>query len=288
MKFKRILFTIFLCFSLCCSMYSTIFAANPVVSIDCTDYDEDIRANDYGYKITYENNKKYFNGTANLLFVNGDVVLDADAVIINGTTLVPLRVISEKLNADVKWNSTTKTAEIQKDNISISVPIEKRYINVNGKTIETTAEAKIINSLTYVPLRAIASCFGANVGFYNIEDNINIIYVHDKKDKINISEEEAINIAEKIYKEDFLPTIDYAIQGLYDKTALELVESEGNFHAKITADFGEYYYVTFYDNRIHGLFVDKYDRTCYPVYFNMYCIFGVGQTENYNQWTYAF
>ena len=289
MNFKKILFQIILYLSLCYTICSTVFAANPVVSVDYTYYyDDDVKANDYDLKITYENNKKYLNGTANLLFVNGDVVLDADAVIENGTTLVPLRVISEKLNANVNWNSQNKTAEIQKDNVTIFAPIGKKYISVNGNTIETGAETKIINSLTYVPLRAIASCFGAEIGFYNHGEDVNIISVQNKNEKINISEEEAINIAEKIYKEDFLPLVEETVQSLYNQTALELLETDGKFHIKVAADFGEYYYITFYDEYNDGLFINKYNGTCYPIYHNMNCIFGVDQIGNYNQWMWYF
>lgn len=287
MKLKKILFTIFLCFNVCCSMYFTAFAANPVVDVRYTYYyDDGVKADNYNTVIEYENNKKYLNDTVNLLFVNGDVVLNADAVIENGTTLVPLRVISEKLNANVNWNSTTKTAEIQKDNVTISAPIGKKYISVNGNTIETGAETKIINSLTYVPLRAIASCFGADIGFYNHREDVNIMSVQNKNEKINISEEEAKSLAEKIYKEEFLPTINETVQGVFNMTAFDLIKEE--LHINVAADFGEYYYITFYNHRADGLLIDKYDRTCYPTYQSMYYIFGVGQPGYYDQWIWNF
>lgn len=205
MKLKMILFRLILCLSICANMCCTVFAANPIVSVSELD----------DLQIEYDNGVvKHTDGIANLVFINGDVIPEADAIIKNGTTLVPLRVISERLHANVNWNSKTRTAEIQKGNISMSIPVGKRYIEVNGKTIETGTESRMINSLTYVPLRAISSCFGADVGFYNVfmsknerlntTIEINIIYVQDKKDKINISQEEAINMAKKnIYRRFF-------------------------------------------------------------------------------------
>ena len=111
---------------------------------------------------------------------------------------------------------------------------QKLMNNVNGKTIETGTESRMINSLIYVPLRAISSCFGAEVGFYNIGKLIhrdatypvNIIYVHDKNDKVIISEEELILqindtqwvIASK-YKED---TVDFIPQFEYFKNILSI------------------------------------------------------------------
>ena len=196
MKLKMVLFRMVLCLSICATMCCTVFAANPIVSV--SEFDD--------LQIEYDNGiVKHTDGIANLVFINGDVIPEADAIIKNGTTLVPLRVISERLHANVNWNSKTRTAEIQKGNVSISVPVGKKYIEVNGKTIETGTESRMINSMTYVPLRAISSCFGANVGFYNVStwintdatNAVNIIYVHNRNDNVNISAEEAVNLAKK-------------------------------------------------------------------------------------------
>ena len=40
------------------------------------------------------------------------VLLDAPAMILNGSTMVPLRFVSEALGADVKWLEATQTASI--------------------------------------------------------------------------------------------------------------------------------------------------------------------------------
>lgn len=280
MGLKKILFKVILSLSICCNMCFTVFAANPIVDVVDTDGESHL-------EITYNNTiTKYVNGTANLLFVNGDIISDADVIIENGTTLVPLRIISEKLNANVNWNSVDKTVEIQKGNVSITVPIGTKYINVNGQTIETGTESRIVNALTYVPLRAIASCFGADVGFYNGLYEVNIIYVHDRNDEIKITEEEAINISEKIYKEEFLPTMNEYTQEVYGKNAIDVVKERFNF--KISADLGEYYYITFYNGSPQGLFINKYDGIGYPTYAASLCIFGINPMGEYEIWGWDF
>ena len=178
---------------------------------------------------------------------------------------------------------------------------QKLMNNVNGKTIETGTESRMINSLIYVPLRAISSCFGAEVGFYNIGKLIhrdatypvNIIYVHDKNDKVIISEEEAIKKARKIYIEDFLPTVDYIInyhiQYGYGKDTMDIVTNiKGEFDFKIAADLGEYYYVTFFKDDIQGLFVNKYDGACYPVNAFSVGIFSVTPVGEHLGWGLSF
>ena len=53
----------------------------------------------------------------NEMFINDkEVALDVPAKIVNGRTLLPLRAISENLDAEVKWDSETKTIDIKTDN----------------------------------------------------------------------------------------------------------------------------------------------------------------------------
>ena len=62
----------------------------------------------------------------NEMFINDEeVTLDVPAKIVNGRTLLPLRAISENLDAEVKWDSDTKTIEIKSD----SIPVEEENSN---------------------------------------------------------------------------------------------------------------------------------------------------------------
>ncbi|UZN01429.1 copper amine oxidase N-terminal domain-containing protein (plasmid) [Lysinibacillus sp. MHQ-1] len=57
--------------------------------------------------------------------INGQAVsIDVPAQIRNGTTLVPLRFISEALGANVKWDNKTLTATIEQNDKTISVKVE--------------------------------------------------------------------------------------------------------------------------------------------------------------------
>lgn len=95
------------------------FAANPIVSVSCHGYDE-------GYSIQYSDKSKDCSAPVILLFVNGEVVSDADAIIKNGTTLVPLRIVSDKLGAVTNWDPVSRSVEITKGNIKIKLTIGKK------------------------------------------------------------------------------------------------------------------------------------------------------------------
>lgn len=58
----------------------------------------------------------YFEGlpVVNFLIDGKTVASDVPAVILNGRTMVPVRVISENLGANVNWNNNTYTVEISK------------------------------------------------------------------------------------------------------------------------------------------------------------------------------
>jgi hypothetical protein len=57
--------------------------------------------------------------------VNGNILyMDTPVLIMNGTTMVPLRFVGETLGADVKWNSATKTVEISTDGGAVPTPAE--------------------------------------------------------------------------------------------------------------------------------------------------------------------
>lgn len=91
------------------------------------------------------------------------VYFDQLPVIENDRTLVPLRAIFEALDAEVLWDSETRTVSATKENRTISLTIDDVNATVNGEPEALDAPAKIINDRTMVPVRFIAQSFGADV-----------------------------------------------------------------------------------------------------------------------------
>ncbi len=73
-----------------------------------------------------------------------------------GTTLVPLRVISENLGAKVDYNKVTSEITLTKNNTHILLTIGKATVKVNGVVSELQTSPKVINNTTMVPLRFIS------------------------------------------------------------------------------------------------------------------------------------
>lgn len=86
---------------------------------------------------------------------------------VNGRTQVPLRVVMEQYGCDVKWDSMSSTAIITKGSTTVTVPIGKSYITVNGKNVPMDTSALVQDGHTYLPIRAVLEAFGANVKWDN-------------------------------------------------------------------------------------------------------------------------
>ena len=98
--------------------------------------------------------------------LNGNIMsFDQPPIIEDGRTLVPLRAIFEALGAEVGWEPSTQTITAVKDNTAITLKIGSNTLFKNGMGIQLDVPAKIIGDRTFVPVRAVAESFGAEVGW---------------------------------------------------------------------------------------------------------------------------
>lgn len=90
---------------------------------------------------------------------------DQAPIIIDGRTLVPLRVIFEALGASVDWDESTRTITSTHNGDKIVMQIDNTvmYLNDSAKTIDVAP--LIINDRTLIPVRAVAESFGCTVSW---------------------------------------------------------------------------------------------------------------------------
>lgn len=93
------------------------------------------------------------------------IVFDSEPFIENGTTLVPMRKIFEALNSDVEWVNETKQIIATDENNCIILTIDSLEAQKNGNNINLLVAPKIINGLTYVPVRFIAEALNTDVSW---------------------------------------------------------------------------------------------------------------------------
>ena len=99
--------------------------------------------------------------------------LDTTAFVQDGLTYAPLAPLLRAIGGwDTRWDDTTRTARAETTLFSLEVPIGRDYVTANGYLFGLNGYCLISNNRTYVPLRAIANLFGANVSFIDWESPI--------------------------------------------------------------------------------------------------------------------
>lgn len=81
----------------------------------------------------------------------------------NGTTLVPVRAVTEAFDAAVTWNGEDRTVTVKSGDNEIVLKIDSAKAIVNGEEKELTAAPEIVEGRTIVPVRFIAQALGMDV-----------------------------------------------------------------------------------------------------------------------------
>ena len=105
-------------------------------------------------------------GDSTLLINGKEVTVETPYIAGEGTTLVPLRVITEAFGAEVLWEGETKTITLNYPDVTIILQIDNKIATVNDHTEElSVAPTLSASGVTMVPLRFISETFGAEVGY---------------------------------------------------------------------------------------------------------------------------
>jgi len=91
------------------------------------------------------------------------LAFDVQPQIINGRTLVPMRVIFEALGATVEWNGEARTVTAKKRDLIVKTTIDNKTMTVNGINKEIDVAPVIINGRTLVPVRFVSEALGCKV-----------------------------------------------------------------------------------------------------------------------------
>lgn len=106
--------------------------------------------------------------------INGYVVVfDVPPQIINGRTMVPMRIIFESLGAHVEWIGEKNLVVATYKTSIITMPIGENSFSVTDvltnetRTVQLDVAPMIIDGRTLVPARAVSEAIGKNVDWDN-------------------------------------------------------------------------------------------------------------------------
>jgi sugar lactone lactonase YvrE len=128
---------------------------------------------DYTYTVTLavRNIVTMWIGKKNYIRNGNAELLNAEPMVIGGSTYVPMRDLGKALNCDVAWDAATKKATytyvdvITSTKIVLEAYIDKQIGKLNGQNFDFGKAPKIVGGKTLVPLRAISQGLGADVKY---------------------------------------------------------------------------------------------------------------------------
>lgn len=123
----------------------TLLIAIPLALPSAADSSADVKVTLDGTALTFEEN------------------MGAPFIDKNSRTQMPLNAVATAFGADVSWDGDARKAVVEKDGITVEVPIGEMYIVKDGEKITHDSTAVIINQRTYLPIAVVLKAFGAAV-----------------------------------------------------------------------------------------------------------------------------
>lgn len=107
--------------------------------------------------------------------VNGsELSFDVPPQIIDGRTMVPMRIIFEALGALVGWDGETSTITAEREGLIIVMRIDDTKMSVDGTELSLDVPPLLIDGRTLVPVRAVAEGFKAGVSWDGATQTVTI------------------------------------------------------------------------------------------------------------------
>lgn len=91
------------------------------------------------------------------------VTTDVAPVVVNSRVLVPIRVVSEGLGAQVSWDNPSQTVTVKKGSVTLKMVANKTTYTKNGLNKTMDVPVKVIKNRTLVPIRVVSEDLGAGV-----------------------------------------------------------------------------------------------------------------------------
>jgi hypothetical protein len=137
---------------------------------------------------------------------------DAQPVIVNSRTMIPLRGLFEQLGYNISWNSATKTATLSKSGKdSIVLIVDDNNIYTGNKTIYSDVPPQIIGNRMYLPLSAVGDAANIEVSW---DSETKTVTLADKNTAtIELSEEEIYKLVDSACSAEILHQLSIHLTG---------------------------------------------------------------------------
>ncbi|MBY7735589.1 stalk domain-containing protein [Paenibacillus polymyxa] len=105
--------------------------------------------------------------------------LTAQPLLLDGTTLVPMRQLFEAQGAVLSWNGASKTVTATKNDTTLTYRIGEVAATLNDKTLSLNVPGQIVKGNTMIPLRFVSEAHGSTVKWDALTRTIRIASKED-------------------------------------------------------------------------------------------------------------
>lgn len=105
----------------------------------------------------------YAESDIRVYYNNSQITTNAPVINESGRTYMPLRDFFEGIGSDVFWNAATREVSVTRNSKEIKLYLNSNISYINGIPTNLENPPKIVNDLTYVPLRFLSESFGMEV-----------------------------------------------------------------------------------------------------------------------------
>ncbi|SET50464.1 N-acetylmuramoyl-L-alanine amidase [Paenibacillus sp. NFR01] len=114
------------------------------------------------------------NGTGRIVMDNQELALPQGVSLenVNGSVMIPIRVVVENLGFKVSWEQTTRKVTVQQDNKSVQLAVGSMTAQADGVALTLNAAPKQTGGTVLVPIRFVSEQFGLKVGWDNSDKTV--------------------------------------------------------------------------------------------------------------------
>lgn len=91
---------------------------------------------------------------------------------VNGSVMIPIRVVVENLGFEVLWEQKSKKVTVQQDGKTVQLAVGSKTAEADGVTLSLNAAPKQNGGTVLVPIRFVSEQFGLKVGWDNSDKTV--------------------------------------------------------------------------------------------------------------------
>lgn len=139
-------------------------------------------------------------------YLNGrEIDFDVAPIVVNGTTLVPIRGVMTPFGATFEWYQPSQTATVKRGLTTLTLTDGSAYAKVNGTPTTLPLAVRSENGRLLIPLRFVAETFGLQVSWVAASNSIEItdgnrgtVATADRGDVVRDQSDRAVALAKSL------------------------------------------------------------------------------------------